>query len=93
VIYFTCINFFEVYLKTLFGNEDYMGLAMAQVVSRRPLTAEARVRARFNTCSICGGQSGTGTGFSPSSSVVPCQYHSTVALQTRVIWGMRNMLT
>jgi hypothetical protein len=37
--------------------------AMAQVVSRRPLTAEAWVRARVNPCGICGGQSGTGTGF------------------------------
>jgi hypothetical protein len=44
---------------------------MAQVVSRRPLTAEARVHARVNPCGICGGQSGTGTGFSTSSSVSP----------------------
>jgi hypothetical protein len=29
---------------------------MAQAVSRRPLTAEARVRARVNPCGICGGQ-------------------------------------
>jgi hypothetical protein len=36
---------------------------MAQVVSRRPLTAEARVRARVNPCGICGGKGGTGTGF------------------------------
>jgi hypothetical protein len=64
---------------------------MAQVVGRRPLTAEARVRSWVNPCGICGGQSGTGTGFSPSYSVLPCQYHSTVALQTH-IWGMRNML-
>jgi hypothetical protein len=41
---------------------------MAQTVSRRPLTAEAGVRARVNPCGICGGQSGTRTGFSPSSS-------------------------
>jgi hypothetical protein len=63
---------------------------MAQVVSRRPFSAEDRVRARVN---LCGGQSGTGTGFSPSPSVFPCQYHSTVALQIHIIWGMRNMLT
>jgi hypothetical protein len=69
------------------------GRAMAQVVSRRPLTAEARVRAQVNPCGICGGQSGTGTRFSLSSSVFPCQYYSSVALQTHIIWGMRNMLT
>jgi hypothetical protein len=67
-----------------------MGRAMGQVVSRRSLTAKARVRARVNPCGICGAQSGTGTGFSPSSSVFPV---STVALQTHITWGMRNMLT
>jgi hypothetical protein len=34
---------------------DYWGRAMSQAVSRRPLTAEARV----GPCGICGGQSGT----------------------------------
>jgi hypothetical protein len=52
----------------------HFGRAMAQVVSRRPLTAEAQVRVEVNPCGICGGQSGTGTGFSPSSSAFPCQY-------------------
>jgi hypothetical protein len=56
---------------------------MAQAVSRRPLTAEARVI----PCGICGGKSGTGTVVSPSSSAFPCQYHSTVALQTQITWG------
>jgi hypothetical protein len=36
---------------------------MAQAVSRRPVTAEARVRTPVSPCGICGGQSGTGTGF------------------------------
>jgi hypothetical protein len=52
---------------------------MAQAVSRRPLTAEARVRYRVIPCGICGGQSGTGTDFSPITLVFPCQFHSTGA--------------
>jgi hypothetical protein len=52
---------------------------MAQAVSRRPLTAEARVRSRVSLCGIYGGQSGTGTGFSWNTSVFPCQFHSTGA--------------
>jgi hypothetical protein len=56
----------------LFKTNIQFGRAMAQVVTLRPLTAGARVRARGSPCGICGGQSGTGTGFSPSSSVFPC---------------------
>jgi hypothetical protein len=63
------------------------GRAMAQAVSRRPLTAESWVRARVYPCGICGGQSGTGAGFSPSFSVFPCQYNSTVVLCTHISSG------
>jgi hypothetical protein len=56
-----------------------LGHAMAQAVSRQPLTAEARVRSQVSPYGICGGQSGTGAGFSPSTSVFPCQLHSTGA--------------
>jgi hypothetical protein len=66
-----------------------MSRAMAQVVSRRPPTAETRVLARVSPCGICGIQSGTGIEFSPSSSYFPCQYHSDVAhiLSGRLIIG------
>jgi hypothetical protein len=57
---------------------------MAQAVSRRPVTAEARVRAPVTPRGVCGRQSGVGTGFPPSSLVFSCQYHSTVALQTYI---------
>jgi hypothetical protein len=55
------------------------GRAMAQAVSRRPHTAEARVRPLLSLYGISGGQSGTGTGFSPSTWVFSCQFYSTGA--------------
>jgi hypothetical protein len=47
------------------------GCAVAQAVSRRSLTEEARVCPRVIACGICVVQSGTGTGFSCSFSVFP----------------------
>jgi hypothetical protein len=55
------------------------GRAVTQAVSRRLLTAEAQVQYLVSPSGICGGQSGTGTGFSPSTSVFPCQFNSTGA--------------
>jgi hypothetical protein len=52
---------------------------MAQAVNRRTPTAEARLRSKVSPCGICDVQSCTGTGFSPSTSVFLCQFHSTGA--------------
>jgi hypothetical protein len=60
---------------------------MAHAVSRWPLTAEVQVRTWVNLCGICGEETGSGTGFSLSSLIFPCQYHSTVDLHTHISSG------
>ena len=52
-------------------------LAMAQAISRHAFTVEAPVLSKDSPCEICGGQTGIGTGVSPSNSVFLCQHHST----------------
>jgi hypothetical protein len=47
------------------------GRKMPQAVGHRPLTAEAGDRFHASPNEICVGQSGTGTGLSPSTSVSP----------------------
>jgi hypothetical protein len=59
---------------------------MAQAVSCRPLTGEARRCARICHCRICG-QGVTGKGISPRSSVSPSQYNSTRAAYSYTTWG------
>jgi hypothetical protein len=62
----------------------------AQAVSRRPPTEAARVRVQVRSCGICGGRSGTGTGFLrvlrfPLSIIPPSAPHS-----SSTIWGWYN---
>jgi hypothetical protein len=52
---------------------------VVQAGNCRPLTAEARVRSCVIPCGIYGGQNYTGTGFSPSTSFFPRQFHYTGA--------------
>jgi hypothetical protein len=56
-----------------------VGRAVVQAVNRRFLTADAQGRVQVSLCGICGGQSGTGIGFSSSCPGVSYQYHSTAA--------------
>jgi hypothetical protein len=56
---------------------------MAPAVSRRSVTAEARLRVR-----IFGGQSGTRSGFYHIPSGFPFQYLSKAAEYSCTIWGM-----
>jgi hypothetical protein len=42
---------------------SYFDCTMAEAVSCRPVTAVARVRFQLSLCEICGGQSGTASGF------------------------------
>jgi hypothetical protein len=68
----TVLRFFRVHCMSLSFITVHIyyltkkGRAMAEEVSRRPLTAEARVPYQVSRRGICGGQSGTGTGCSPS---------------------------
>jgi hypothetical protein len=50
---------------------------MAQALSFQSLAMEAQVQFWASPYGIFCGQNGTGTGFPPSTSVFPCQNHST----------------
>jgi hypothetical protein len=50
---------------------------MAQAVSRRPPTAEARVRSRFSPVGVLVEKVALGQVFPASTSLFPCQFHST----------------
>jgi hypothetical protein len=65
-----------------------VGHAMAQVVSCWPLTTQAWVHTHVSSCGICGGQSGTGTGFlSPSHSDPPSISFHCGSRLIYIIWG------
>ena len=52
---------------------------MDQGDSHWPLVMEDRNRSQVSQCEICGCRSVPGTGFPPSISVLPSQYHFTNA--------------
>ena len=65
--------------------------AVSQAVLCLPVTMEAQTQSQASPCGMCGGQSGSGTGFSsaclgfsPSVSICPCSVviHLSVAETT-----------
>jgi len=70
---------------------------MVEAVCRRSLTAEVWVRIQIRPYEVCGGQSGSGTKFDPSTSVSPCSiilrkfdvHHQVHIAVTRVKDGRR----
>ena len=51
--------------------------AVSQAVIRRPLTEKTRVKSHVSPCEICGGHSGSGSGFTVTTAILPYDYHST----------------
>jgi hypothetical protein len=64
------------------------GRAIAQAVSGWLDTEADTVRARVWSCGICGGESGSGGKFSPSTSVSPANFHSTICSTITIIYHL-----
>jgi len=59
--------------------------SLEKTVIRQTVIAEDRVRYQVIPCEICDAKNYTWTGFSPSTSILPCQYHSTNAHEGHVV--------
>jgi len=56
--------------------EQCNGCVMAQALTHQPVPTKGWAWSQTSPCRICGRQTGTRAGFSPSISVLPWQYHS-----------------
>jgi hypothetical protein len=75
--YILALVLFQVGMYSMFLTVIDGKRTIANVGSRRLPSAAAWVRSQVKSCGIWGGQSGTGAGFAPSTSVSPANSHST----------------
>ena len=57
---------------------------MVQAVGHWSVTADARFQSHASPCRICGGQSDTGLGVSPSTPAYPYQYNFSMLIDSHV---------
>ena len=74
--FLVCYIIIIIIIITLWQIQEMIG---SPTVCRRQLTAEAWVPSQANPCWICGGWTGSSTGFTSSTWVLTCQYHTTNA--------------
>jgi hypothetical protein len=77
--------------RTCYVRYFLLGCVIAQAVIRWFPTSADRVRARFRSCWICGGQSGTGACFLRVLRILLPVFIPPIAAQSfSIIWGWYN---
>lgn len=69
-----------VYIYVIFISADGFH-ALTQVVCHWPLTTEVQIQSQASQCGTCGAESGTGTFFFDSVSMIPPMFHILILIR------------